>query len=154
MVQPLSDVGQEAWQCIAQWVWNIRLELGHQQEPTPLRLTSIAPALLQQNQQTATPPPLLPRDTVHLLPPPASESWAVHWSRFSSAARRNASLPSWQAASSPRTAQRTRWKSAGGLRCQPRELPSLCAARAVSVEQQRNPQTTPGEHGAPSAGGR
>src|SRR5579885_1387572 len=40
-----SAWGQEAWQIISQWVWNIRLAQGHQLEPTPVRTTSIAPAL-------------------------------------------------------------------------------------------------------------
>ena len=40
-----SAWGQECWQVIAQWVWNLRLELGHQLEPTPLRITEFAPAL-------------------------------------------------------------------------------------------------------------
>src|SRR6266702_4504356 len=30
---------QEFWQIIAQWVWNLRLELGQQLQPTPMRLT-------------------------------------------------------------------------------------------------------------------
>ena len=32
--------GQEAWCIVSQWVWNLRLELGHQLEPTPLRTVS------------------------------------------------------------------------------------------------------------------
>jgi hypothetical protein len=34
-----SAWGQECWQLVSQWVWNLRLELGHQLEPTALRLT-------------------------------------------------------------------------------------------------------------------
>jgi hypothetical protein len=30
-----SPCGQEAWQIISQWVWNLRLELGHQLHPDP-----------------------------------------------------------------------------------------------------------------------
>ena len=37
--------GQEAWQIISQWVWNLRLELGHQLHPDPVRTTEFAPAL-------------------------------------------------------------------------------------------------------------
>jgi hypothetical protein len=37
--------GQECWQLIAQWVWNLRLELGHVLAPQPLRTTEFAPAL-------------------------------------------------------------------------------------------------------------
>ncbi len=37
--------GQECWQLIAQWVWNLRLELGHVLAPQPVRTTEFAPAL-------------------------------------------------------------------------------------------------------------
>jgi hypothetical protein len=37
--------GQEAWQIVAQWIWNLRLELGHQLDPEPIRTTEFAPAL-------------------------------------------------------------------------------------------------------------
>jgi hypothetical protein len=40
-----APVGQECWQILSQWVWNLRLELGHQLEPTPVRTTEFAPAL-------------------------------------------------------------------------------------------------------------
>ncbi|GHO89471.1 hypothetical protein [Dictyobacter formicarum] len=40
-----SAWGQEAWQCVAQWVWNLRLELGHHLHPDPVRTTEFAPAL-------------------------------------------------------------------------------------------------------------
>ena len=36
--------GQEAWQIVCQWTWNLRLELGHQLEPEPIRTTEFAPA--------------------------------------------------------------------------------------------------------------
>src|SRR5713226_9313186 len=48
-----SPCGQEAWQIISQWVWNLRLELGHQLEPTPLRTTEFAPAALAAKEQQA-----------------------------------------------------------------------------------------------------
>ena len=38
-----APAGQEAWQIVSQWVWNLRLELGHGLEPTPLRTTEFAP---------------------------------------------------------------------------------------------------------------
>jgi hypothetical protein len=43
-----SAWGQEAWHIISQWVWNVRLELGHRLEPTPVRTTEFAPALEKQ----------------------------------------------------------------------------------------------------------
>ena len=47
-----SAWGQECWQVIAQWVWNLRLVLGHVLKPEPLRTTEFAPALsLPQAEQ-------------------------------------------------------------------------------------------------------
>ncbi len=40
-----SAWGQECWQIVSQWVWNLRLELGHQLEPTPPHTTEFAPPL-------------------------------------------------------------------------------------------------------------
>jgi hypothetical protein len=37
--------GQECWQVVSQWVSPLRLELGHQLHPDPLRTTECAPAL-------------------------------------------------------------------------------------------------------------
>jgi hypothetical protein len=34
-----SAWGQECWQIVSQWVWNLRLELGHQLQPTAMRTT-------------------------------------------------------------------------------------------------------------------
>ncbi len=45
--------GQEAWCIVSQWVWNLRLELGHQGEPTPLRTTEFAPAIPPPSEQAA-----------------------------------------------------------------------------------------------------
>src|SRR6185312_6797574 len=39
-----SAWGQEAWQIVAQWTWNLRLELGHKLAPEPVRTTEFAPA--------------------------------------------------------------------------------------------------------------
>jgi hypothetical protein len=48
-----SAWGQECWQVVAQWVWNLRLELGHQLEPTPMRITEFAPAISPVTEQVA-----------------------------------------------------------------------------------------------------
>jgi hypothetical protein len=40
--------GQECWQIISQWVWNLRLELGHHLLPDPVRTTEFAPAHLAE----------------------------------------------------------------------------------------------------------
>jgi hypothetical protein len=47
--------GQECWQLVAQWVWNLRLELGHQLEPAPVRITEFA-AAISPSEQAATRP--------------------------------------------------------------------------------------------------
>jgi hypothetical protein len=39
-----AAAGQEVWQLISQWVWNLRLERGHQLHPEPVRTTEFAPA--------------------------------------------------------------------------------------------------------------
>jgi hypothetical protein len=49
--------GQEAWQIISQWVWNLRLELGHQLAPDPVRTTEFAPALAPAQKETLSASP-------------------------------------------------------------------------------------------------
>jgi hypothetical protein len=48
-----SAWGQECWQVVAQWVWNLRLELGHRLHPDPVRTTEFAPALAPSAPHTA-----------------------------------------------------------------------------------------------------
>ena len=50
-----SAWGQECWQLVSQWVWNLRLELGHQLHPDPVRTTEFAPALPSPSPHTAPP---------------------------------------------------------------------------------------------------
>jgi len=45
--------GQEAWCVVSQWVWNLRLELGHRLKPQPLRTTEFAPAIPPHSEQAA-----------------------------------------------------------------------------------------------------
>jgi hypothetical protein len=62
-----SAWGQECWHVISQWTWNLRLELGHQLKPQPLRTTEFAPSL----------PPLVP-DTAPAsgyAPPEVGTAW-------------------------------------------------------------------------------
>ncbi len=40
-----TSAGQEFWQIISQWIWNLREELGQRLQPAPMRLTEFAPAL-------------------------------------------------------------------------------------------------------------
>jgi hypothetical protein len=52
--------GQEFWQILAQWVWNLRLELGHALHSTPMRSTEFAPAQAEPGTQpdSSTPAPV------------------------------------------------------------------------------------------------
>src|SRR5579863_2903607 len=52
-----STWGQECWQVVAQWTWNLRLELGHQLTPQPLRTTEFAPAIASAPGTGANPAP-------------------------------------------------------------------------------------------------
>jgi len=66
--------GQECWQVLSQWVWNLRLELGHRLDPTPVRTTEFAPALSPPSEQAATRPPSSP-PTAGYGPPTSATSW-------------------------------------------------------------------------------
>ncbi|GAC1377489.1 MAG: hypothetical protein NVSMB44_46820 [Ktedonobacteraceae bacterium] len=68
-----SAWGQEAWQCVAQWVWNLRLELGHHLHADPVRTTEFAPAL--------PPPPPHAAPTSGYAPPEVGAAWKA--GRFS-----------------------------------------------------------------------
>src|SRR5712692_7113391 len=39
-----SPCGQDCWQIISQWMWNLRLELGQHLSPTAMRLMEFSPA--------------------------------------------------------------------------------------------------------------
>jgi hypothetical protein len=68
-----SAWGQEAWGIVSQWVWNLRLELGHQLHPEPVRTTEFAAAIPPQNEQTASRPPSSP--PAGYGPPTPATSW-------------------------------------------------------------------------------
>jgi len=72
-----SAWGQEAWQIVAQWTWNLRLALGHQLLPEPLRTTEFAPALPEQHADASTSPaspaPWAPASGY--APPTTATSW-------------------------------------------------------------------------------
>jgi hypothetical protein len=69
-----SAWGQECWQVVSQWVWNLRLELGHRLEPTPMRMTEFAPAIMPQSEQAA-PHPASSTPTSGYGPPTTATSW-------------------------------------------------------------------------------
>ena len=61
-------------------MWNLRLELGHQLEPTPLRITEFAPALPPVTEQAAT-RPASSTPASGYAPPTTATSWKT--GRFS-----------------------------------------------------------------------
>jgi len=48
--------GQEFWLILAQWIWNLRLELGHALHPTPMRTTEFASAQMDESAEAAPDP--------------------------------------------------------------------------------------------------
>ena len=69
-----SAWGQECWQLVSQWVWNLRLELGHQLHPDPVRTTEFAPTLPPQNEHASTRPPTAAPVSGY-APPATATSW-------------------------------------------------------------------------------
>ncbi len=51
-----SAWGQECWQVVAPWIWNLRLELGHLLKPEPLPTSEFAPALGEPQAEQAPAP--------------------------------------------------------------------------------------------------
>jgi hypothetical protein len=51
--------GQEFWQILHQWLWNLRLEFGQHLSPSPMRLTAFAPA---HDEATVVSKELLPNE--------------------------------------------------------------------------------------------
>jgi len=53
-----TALGQECWQIVSQWLWNLRLELGHQLHPDPVRTTEFAPALPPAHKESPAQAPV------------------------------------------------------------------------------------------------
>jgi hypothetical protein len=66
--------GQEFWLILAQWIWNLRLELGHALHPTPMRTTEFAPAQIGESEPVVEPVRVS-------LPPPQVEYGPPQWAR-------------------------------------------------------------------------
>ena len=66
--------GQEFWLILSQWIWNLRLELGHALHPTPMRTTEFAPAQVSESAPVVEPIPVSP-------PPPQVEYGPPQWAR-------------------------------------------------------------------------
>lgn len=96
-----TPCGQEFWQILSQWVWNLRLEMGQLSHPTPLRTTifaaAVEPSPLPPSEGVAPagqsddplvrlePPPSHPEVceplASHELAPLLETTASPHWSR-------------------------------------------------------------------------
>jgi hypothetical protein len=69
-----TPCGQEFAQILAQWIWNLRLELGQQLSPAEVRTTEFAPAAAREAPATDLPEPAE-------APPPAIVYGPPQWAR-------------------------------------------------------------------------
>ena len=51
--------GQECWQILNQWIWNLRLDAGQHLSASPMRLTEFAPADVVESVQASEPADVL-----------------------------------------------------------------------------------------------
>ncbi len=141
-----TATGQEVWQLISQWVWNLRLELGHQLHPDPVRTTEFAPA--------PAPVPAYTAPTSGYAPPQVGLPWKA--GRFSGqdfVLQPDGTLrcPASQELRTHEQRVIRRWELARGVCSQHSQLSPLFSARAVSMEWERDRQTAPGQRAAASA---
>jgi hypothetical protein len=66
--------GQEFWQILSQWVWNLRLELGQKLSSSDLRTTEFAPAVVVEPAPAGAP-------ARSEQPTPQVKSGPAHWAR-------------------------------------------------------------------------
>jgi hypothetical protein len=66
-----NPCGQEFWQILSQWVWNLRLELGHRLHPTAMRMTELAKAAVSEESAS----PLPPASSPEYGPPTFATTW-------------------------------------------------------------------------------
>src|SRR2546421_5768869 len=50
-----TPCGQEFWQILSQWIWNLRLEFGQQVSATSMRLTEFASSQIDEPVQASEP---------------------------------------------------------------------------------------------------
>ena len=143
-----APAGQEAWQIVSQWVWNLRLELGHVLEPTPMRTTEFAPPVKETTAEQA-PVQGYGKQIARL----ALESGAFLRAGLRPPARRGAALSGWQDVAPNRAAPRSRWQSARALQRQDTRLSRLPFAQAVSVARGSNHEAASDQCTAPSSPG-
>ena len=147
-----SAWGQECWQVIAQWIWNLRLELGHQLDPQPLRITEFALAIPSPSEQAATRPTSLAPASGY-GPPTTATAWKT--GRFTGQdfpLQPDGTLrcPAGQSLRAHERRRARRWEPARGLCSQPPRLSSLSSARAVPMAGPCHQKAAPSKYPAAS----
>ncbi len=143
-----TPCGQEFAQILAQWLWNLRLELGQAFSPSELRTTKFAPACEAQSVSTDEPVPAeAPTPAVTYGSPKFARPSFTHGfpgSAFTPQPDGTLRCP----ANHPLYLQERRasagWLPAGVVRGAHRSLPFLSLAGTVSRKQHHD-QTTTGE---------
>jgi len=142
--------GQEFWLILAQWIWNLRLELGHALHPTAMRTTEFAPAKARSGSAFRRASTRLDASTAGSIWTCAMGTSFVYGrlSRFSFSPTSgwNAALPRRSSPLSTRTPGGTGWLIPFAVRGAHRPLSLLCLACSVSRKPFHH-QTTPGERG-------
>jgi len=105
--------GQEFWLILAQWIWNLRLALGHALHPTPLRTTEFAPAQVGESAQVLPDPVSRPSEPAPVMRRAATVGTPIVYQRIC-----RSRFPSF-----------TRWHSALS-----RRAPPLCARAATGAQ--------------------
>jgi hypothetical protein len=80
-----TPCGQEFWQILNQWLWNLRLDLGQPLSPAPLRLTEFAPAAeppsIPPSEPVGEPLSVAPQEPPSVPPSEPVEYGPAQWAR-------------------------------------------------------------------------
>jgi len=133
-----TPCGQEFWQILSQWVWNLRLEFGQHVSASPMRVTELAYSQIDESVQASEPvqggEPVKASEPVCYGPAQWARRYAhqrICRNRFRSATRWNAAVSRRSPTLPARAASGARWLGASPL-CRPdRPLSLLSSARTV-----------------------
>src|SRR5579875_2418779 len=139
--------GQEFWLILAQWVWNLRLELGHALHPTPMRTTEFALASVGESTETTLAPvhrPSEPDPVIYGPPQWARPSYTKGFAGADFTLQPDGTLRC--PAGRPLYAQERRPERNGSLRvlyaarighCRARSLRERCQESATTIKARR-----------------
>ena len=134
---------------ISQWVWNLRLELGHQLHPASLRTTEFAAAHTPEPPVMKSPLPVLPNSGTPSVVRTARMG-CLPGSEFPRPRRWDAALSGRPSSHGTRTTKRARGHRADRVCGQHCSLSSLPAPRSLPGLRCQNLEAAPGECHPPS----